>query len=154
MNIADFRKLQQKTKEIESVKKALKYAKGEHKEQMLINIYCLKNDIDMWAVPNGGLRNAKTANDLKHEGVKSGVPDMMIPIPNKYYHGLFIELKDKPKTLKSGKLSTSHTKVPDNQKEWLDKLNNNGYKAIVCYGADEAIEAIEDYIENTLPKMN
>ena len=32
------------------------------------------------------------------------------------------------------------------QKEWLERLNKVGYKAVVCYGFDEAIEAITKYL--------
>ena len=34
----------------------------------------------MFAIPNGGYRHYRTAADLKSEGVKSGVPDIMLPV--------------------------------------------------------------------------
>jgi hypothetical protein len=34
----------------------------------------------MFAIPNGGLRHKAEANKLKSEGVKAGVPDIMLPI--------------------------------------------------------------------------
>ena len=84
----------------------------------------------------------------KAMGKSAGVPDLFIPIANKYYHGLFIELKRRAKILKSGKKSVSHTKVSLNQEKWLERLRENSYEAKVCYGAEEAIEVIKDYMEN------
>ena len=86
-------------------------------------------------------------NSMKREGKQKGYPDLIIDEPNKYYHGLRIELKRARKQLKT-KLSTAHTKISDEQKEWIRKLNERGYKAVVCYGAKEAIEVINEYMGN------
>ena len=32
------------------------------------------------------------------------------------------------------------------QKEWLEKLNSYGYKAVRCNGAEEAIQVIKKYL--------
>lgn len=32
------------------------------------------------------------------------------------------------------------------QKEWITALTEQGYKAVVCKGADEAIRAIKEYL--------
>src|SRR4051812_28710500 len=45
----------------------------------------------LFAVPNGGLRHIATAANLVAEGVKRGVPDLVLPVPVAPYHGLFIE---------------------------------------------------------------
>ena len=47
----------------------------------------------LYAIPNGGKRAIKTAIALKAQGVKSGVPDMCLPVARGGYHGLYIELK-------------------------------------------------------------
>ena len=84
---------------------------------------------------NEGKRTPRMGAELKRMGMKRGFPDISLLIPNKKYHGLFIELKaDKTKRL---------TKE---QKEWLEKLNKYGYKAIRCNGSEEAIQVIKDYI--------
>ena len=44
-------------------------------------------------VPNGGKRDKATAIALKRQGVKAGVPDVVLPVPRGEYHGLYIELK-------------------------------------------------------------
>ena len=63
---------------------------------------------------------------------------MFVALPNKKYHGLFIEMK-------YGK-----NKPTENQKKWIDYLNGVGYLACVCYGADEAIKLINEYIEERI----
>ena len=125
-----------------------KEARSEHQEQVEVVKYLRRKKILHTAVPNGGQRHKKTASDLKAEGVSAGYPDLIIEEPNKYYHGLRIELKRRAKTLKNGKKSVSHTKVSQSQEKWLRELNERGYYAVVCYGADEAIEVIDEYMEN------
>lgn len=39
-------------------------------------------------VPNGGKRSKRVAAGLKHSGVKSGYPDLVIDIARNGYHGL------------------------------------------------------------------
>ena len=87
-------------------------------------------------------------NKSKAMGKSNGVPDLCICKANKYYHGLYIEMKRRVKTLKNGKKSISRPETRPEQLKWLDKLNSNGYYAVVCYGADEAIKVIDEYMEN------
>ncbi|MEF2799686.1 MAG: VRR-NUC domain-containing protein [Christensenellales bacterium] len=94
----------------------------------------------MFHIPNGGVRNKATGGKLKAAGVKAGVPDICLPLPCKRYAGLYIELK-------AGK-----NKPQPNQLRWLDALNRNGYLAVVCYGCEEAIKTIVDYIKLTRQK--
>ncbi len=90
----------------------------------------------LFAIPNGGFRHKATARRLKAEGVKSGVPDMCLPVPRSGFNGLYIELKKK-----------SNSSVPANQKWWLKMLSKQGYFTIVCRGEEEAKKAIVDYLE-------
>ena len=89
----------------------------------------------LYAIPNGGKRAIKTAVALKKQGVKRGVPDMCLPVARGGYHGLYVELKRQ----KGGTVS-------DEQREWIAALNTQGYKAIICHGAEEAIEQIRGYL--------
>ena len=36
-------------------------------------------------------------------------------------------------------------RTTDRQKAWLDDLQQQGYKAVVCYGAGEAVREIKEY---------
>jgi hypothetical protein len=72
---------------------------------------------------------------LKAEGVLAGVSDLFLMIPKGEYHGMFIEMK-----AKSGKVS-------DSQKEFMAAASSMNYLAIVCFGFDEAKEAITNYLQ-------
>lgn len=93
----------------------------------------------MFHVANGGRRDLVEGYHLKQQGVKSGVPDICLPVPRGKFAGLFLELK-----AKGGRLQ-------DNQKIWLDDLARQGYKAVVCFGFDEAKAAIENYLQGESP---
>ena len=85
-------------------------------------------------VPNGGLRDARTAVNLKREGVKRGVPDISLPVARGKYHGLFIEMK------------VGNNKLTKEQQQWFKALEEEGYATHVCYGWLEAREVIEKYL--------
>ena len=106
-----------------------------------------------FAVPNGSvlkgtpLQRAKQMQRLKSEGLLVGVSDIVVMLPNKI---LFIELKRAKKTLKSGKLSTSHTTVSDEQKSFMKRVNEFDYAdAYIAYGANEAMQIIQNNMEIT-----
>ena len=88
----------------------------------------------LFHIPNGGSRHPAEAVTLKRMGVKPGVPDLFLPYPVNGYSGLWIEMKaekGRPTAL---------------QKEWLEWLNQQGYRAVVCHGAESAIYEIERYL--------
>lgn len=88
----------------------------------------------LYHIPNGGARSKGTAGRLKAEGVKSGVPDVCLPVARGKYHGLYIEMK------------VGNNKPTQNQIIWIDALINQGYQAKVCYGWQEASNVIERYL--------
>ena len=88
----------------------------------------------MYAVPNGGKRDKVTAAILKREGVKPGVPDTCLPVPRGGFHGLYIEMK-------FGK-----NKPSANQLWWIEQLQKQGYRVVVCYGWGEAVKVIVEYL--------
>ena len=92
----------------------------------------------LYYIPNGGHRYITTARRLKAEGVKSGVPDVCLPIPRGRYHGLYIELK-------AGK-----NKTTKNQDFWLEALDGYGYYTAVCHGWEAATKVIVDYLERVI----
>ena len=88
-----------------------------------------------FSVPNGGIRNAWTAKNLRDEGALSGVADLILLIPKKGYASLCIEMK-KP----GGRVSES-------QKAFKKTAEGFKNKYVVCYSVDEFKAAIEDYLE-------
>ena len=110
---------------------------SEHLEQVtLIQWYdATYPDKALFAIPNGGKRHPKVALEMKREGVRPGVPDLMLPIPAGGCYGLFIEMKRQ----KGGRTSAE-------QKKWLQRLNASGYRAVVCAGFEAAKAEIEAYL--------
>jgi hypothetical protein len=97
----------------------------------------------MFAIPNGGLRNAATAGRLKAEGVKAGVPDIFLPVrmPGEaigWACGLFIEMK------------VGRNKLSDEQKDYIAFLTDQGYKCEVCYSWETARDAALRYLGKEL----
>lgn len=110
---------------------------SEDDEQAVVVAWLQKKYILHFAVPNGGSRNRLEAFKLKRTGTVAGVPDLVIPLARKGYHGLFLELKRQ----RGGVLT-------DAQKYWLEQLNREGYLAKVAKGAKEAIKIIESYMHD------
>ena len=88
----------------------------------------------LFAVPNGGARDAVTGRILKAEGVVAGVADLILLMPNKHYNCLCIEMK------------TEKGRQQSSQKEWQAKIEAVGGKYIICRSFDEFKKAIEEYI--------
>ncbi len=112
----------------------------EHMEQVALFKWAKNNEgkypmlSSMFAILNGGHRHIVVARKLKAEGVKAGIPDIFLPWPSRKGNGLFIEMK-------AGK-----NKPTDLQLELLGKLSNYGYGVAVCYGWEQARDAILQYI--------
>lgn len=94
----------------------------------------------LFAIPNGGLRNRVVAAKLKAEGVRPGVPDMMLAMPREKYCGLFIEHKIKP------------NKPSEEQIEFIEHLSMQGYQVAVSYSYDETVKCISSYLSGELFK--
>lgn len=90
----------------------------------------------MYAVPNGGRRDAVTGALLKAEGVKAGVSDLNFDLPNRFYHGLRIEIK------------TSIGRQSKVQKAYQLAVEAVGYKYVVCRSLDEFMKIITDYLND------
>lgn len=87
----------------------------------------------LYHVPNGGKRDQKTAAALKRQGVKAGVPDLVLPVARGGFHGLYIELKAPGGNLQK------------NQREFMNKLQKQGYLAKKCVGWQETVELLSNY---------
>ncbi|HAC16943.1 MAG TPA: VRR-NUC domain-containing protein [Bacteroidetes bacterium] len=113
----------------------------EHLEQVALFQWASLNDERipelklMFHIPNGGHRHKAVAAKMKAEGVKAGVPDILLACPRDGFHGLFIEMK-------AGKNRTTKS-----QNEWIQRLLGVGYLAVVCYGFEEAKKEIMDYLD-------
>lgn len=123
---------------------------SEHKLQVAVARLLDSSGLLWTAIPNGGKRSAITGAILKAEGVKAGVPDILVFTPfadpgqdesdrdlnevrGQWCHGLAIELKNG----KKGRTS-------EHQQTWLVRLELAGWKAVVCRDIDEVLEVLRD----------
>lgn len=89
----------------------------------------------LYHVPNEGKRSRATGARLKAEGMRPGVPDICLPVARGGKHGLYIELKKR----KGGRLTPA-------QRQWLEKLKGQGYRAEACHGWEAAARVIKEYL--------
>lgn len=107
----------------------------ESDEQIRLVTWLRKRDILFYAIPMGGSRNKREAQNLKRQGSVAGVPDLCLPIAAGGYHGLYIEMKRQKNSYPT-----------EQQQFWLEQLNRNGYLAEVARGCDAAKKIICDYL--------
>lgn len=93
---------------------------------------------ELFHIPNGLIASNQIRN-VKALGVRPGIPDLFLAIPNDVYAGLFIELKA-PSVDKTRGLSRVQTRM-------VARLNLRGYSAVVVNELEDAIMAITAYME-------
>jgi hypothetical protein len=109
----------------------------------------------MFAVPNGSNKSMAAAVKFKAEGLKSGVPDIFLPVARGTSHGLFIEMKQrKVKQDTKRNVKGQYPKISDEQKAWLTALSAQGYSAWVAFGAEEAKDIILTYLKGVALKIH
>ena len=114
---------------------------SEHQEQCAViswwalvhNTYQLP-PFALLAVPNGGARDPITGSRLKAEGVRRGTPDLFLEAGRRGYHGLRIEMK------------AIGGRASEEQEEFGLYLERAGYMFRFCFGAEEAIKDIKEYL--------
>ena len=83
----------------------------------------------------GGIKTTiGQAVKLKRLGYRKHWPDLFLAAPRKRFLGMMVELK-KPKGT-----------VDPGQRDLCLKLNNLGYKAVICYGLVQAQLTIQEYL--------
>lgn len=90
----------------------------------------------LFAIPNGGRRDAITGKRLKEEGVLAGVADLFLSMPNNEFHGLYIEMK------------TATGRQSKEQKAFEQNVSSQGYLYFVCRSKEEFISIINTYFSN------
>lgn len=111
---------------------------SEASEQIALVTWCQVMNIPVVHIPNGAKRSMSQGRRLAMQGLAAGFPDLFIPIVNKKYAGLFIELK-----------RVFGSATTPKQKEWIEKLNKAGYFAVVAKGYEDAVKVIEKYLADT-----
>ena len=95
-------------------------------------------DTLLFAVPNGGSRNKLEAANLKRQGVRAGVSDVILLMPGSGYASLCIEFKTR-----AGRQSAA-------QMEFQRQAEKAGNKYVVCKSVTDAIMAISEYLNVNL----
>lgn len=102
---------------------------SEHDEQVLVARWLDWRGELYFAVPNAARRSFSLATHLRAEGMKTGVPDLWLPLRR-----VVIEMK-----AIGGKPTPEQTK-------WIERLREGGWKARVCHGHDEAIGWLKEIL--------
>jgi hypothetical protein len=92
----------------------------------------------LFAIPNGGNRDAITGAILRKEGVLAGVADLFLAYPNRMFAGLFIEMKTK-----IGKQS-------DTQTAFGILAANYGYQYVVCRSFEDFKVVVTNYLADEI----
>lgn len=88
----------------------------------------------LFAVPNGGSRHKIEAANMKRQGVRRGVADVILLIPKKGYASLLLEFK------------TSIGRQSDEQKEFQRQAESCRSKYVIVRSASQAIEELTKYL--------
>lgn len=90
----------------------------------------------LFAIPNGGRRDAATGARMKEEGVVAGVSDLILLRGSGPYGALCIEMK------------TPSGRQSETQKKWQRIAEENGAKYVVCRSLDDFMKEIEEYLKS------
>lgn len=130
---------------MEEHRKAAKTRKRPSDEEHRIQCTCVRwfslqypqLDGRLFAVPNGGRRDAVTAAKLRAEGVVAGVADLILLKSNRDYGALLIEMK------------TTKGRQSESQKKWQKTVCfNEEYKYVVCRSFDDFKREVDGYLKN------
>ena len=112
----------------------------EHYEQVRVCNHLNEHysEVLFWATPNGASLSGrgKAMNKLKAEGFLPGVSDLIIFEPRGGYSCMFLEMKK----------TDGGNGASENQLWFIREVEKRGGFGIVCNGADEAKQAIDDYL--------
>jgi len=117
------------------------FARSEWREQVAVfdwaeSAQCQYPELKYLTGSLNGVRlSIGSAVKAKRAGLKQGAPDLSLDVARRPYHGLRIELK-----AMDGKLDKE-------QMDWLQFLQDQGYRAVACWGSDQAINEITSYLE-------
>ena len=112
---------------------------GQEQAALMIELRIRMPDVAdlIFHVPNGGHRVKAVAAKLKAQGVKAGIPDLVLPMARGGFFGLYIEFKATP---------PNDAAISSSQHERIRKLNAQGYLAVVCRGHFDTMEQIRAYL--------
>ena len=108
-------------------------------------------------IPNEGRRTIKVINGrpvciggakLKAEGLVKGAADLVLFVPNKFFHGLCLETKVELFDYSNGKEKKTKTYQSPEQKEWQALVESQGYRYEVYRNIDEFRKIVLEYMDS------
>ena len=108
-------------------------------------------------IPNEGRRTIKVINGrpvcvggakLKAEGLVKGAADLVLFVPNKFFHGLCLETKVELFDYSTGKEKKTKTYQSPEQKEWQALVESQGYRYEVYRNIDEFRKIVLEYMDS------
>ena len=108
-------------------------------------------------IPNEGRRTIKVINGrpvcvggakLKAEGMVKGAADLVLFVPNKYFHALCLETKVELFNYSTGKEKKTKTYQSPEQKEWQALVESQGYRYEVYRNIDEFRKIVLEYMDS------
>lgn len=115
--------------------------RSEHAEQAAVIRWALGMEAVfpvlalLYAVPNAAKRTKRERVQKLREGLRAGVPDLVLPCARGGYYGLYLELKRE-----------RGPGVRASQRGWLTALAAEGYCCAVARGADAAQAVLVAYL--------
>lgn len=88
----------------------------------------------LFAIPNGGGRASYEGRHLQMSGLRPGIEDLLLPVANDEWFGLFIEMK---------KPNGHHDEA---QIEIAKFHQSQNYQSVVAWNYEEGIGAIQSYL--------
>ena len=89
---------------------------------------------NLFAIPNAAKRTSRIGAYMKAEGLLPGVADVVLMKSNRFYGACFFEFK------------TPKGRQSDLQKEWQQKITNDGYKYVVVRSLDDFMREVKQYL--------
>ena len=108
-------------------------------------------------IPNEGKRTVRWIKGrpvctggarLKAEGMVKGAADLVLFIPNKFFHGLCLETKVELFDYSTGKEKKTKTYQSPEQKEWQALVESQGYRYEVYRNIDEFRKIVLEYLDS------
>jgi hypothetical protein len=88
----------------------------------------------IFAIPNGITSNPIAKKLAKQNGLLCGVCDVFVSIPNKKYHGLYIEFK------------TKTSRLSKEQEIFISNVKVKGYDVVIMRDCNEAYNYLIKYL--------
>lgn len=89
---------------------------------------------NLFAIPNAAKRTARVGAYMKEEGLLPGVADVVLMKSNRFYGACFFEFK------------TRKGRQSQNQKDWQQRITNDGYKYVIIRSLEEFQKEIKQYL--------